>query len=149
QFVFTVAVNGEEERFMFSVDGLFADSLSDDNVYKLIGQELKISQVFSAYFETLKIGINHINLWVIYLIFPTLTGADVTLTNLPLADQDNIVYLSETYPLLLDTLAHLSKDRTVTYLSSKMRGDHGTPKLLHRYPTQNINIYRATQRGKL
>lgn len=33
---------------MFSLDGLFADSFSDDNVYKFIGQELKISQVFSA-----------------------------------------------------------------------------------------------------
>lgn len=73
----------------------------------------------------------------------------------------DIVYLSETYPLLLDTLVHLCKDRAVVYLSSKMREEHGTPgfygdtlpqrfhvKLEHRDPTQNINIYSATLRGK-
>ncbi|CAB1353887.1 unnamed protein product [Coregonus sp. 'balchen'] len=73
----------------------------------------------------------------------------------------DIVYLAETYPLLLDTLAHLCKDGAVAYLSSKMRGEHRTPgfyrdtlpqrfhvELVHRDPTQNINIYRATQRGK-
>lgn len=44
-----MAEYGEEEGFMLPVDdGLFADTFSDDSVYKFIGQELKISQVFSA-----------------------------------------------------------------------------------------------------
>ncbi|CAB1315163.1 unnamed protein product [Coregonus sp. 'balchen'] len=219
---------GEEEGFMLPVDdGLFADTFSDDSVYKFIGQELKISQVFSAnlgvaapvwdaalhlcrYFEEKSLNLKGkriIELGAgtgIVGILAARLGADVTLTDLPLAvpqlqsnvsanmpssgwpsvapsvlplswgqdqhifpmDWDmvlgaDIVYLAETYSLLLDTLVHLCKDGAVAYLSSKMRGEHGTPgfygdtlpqrfhvKLVHRDPTQNINIYRATLRGK-
>lgn len=68
----------------------------------------------------------------------------------------DIVYLPETYPLLVETLAHLCKNGAVVYLSSKMRQEHGTPgffeeclpsrfnvELVHRDDKQNINIYRA------
>ncbi|KAL0978245.1 hypothetical protein UPYG_G00167930 [Umbra pygmaea] len=73
----------------------------------------------------------------------------------------DIVYHAETYPLLLETLVHLCKDGAVAYLSSKMRGEHGTPgfyrdtlpqrfhvELVNRDPSQNINIYRAILREK-
>lgn len=134
-----------------------------------------------------------------FSIFP---GADVTLTDLPLAlpqlqanvsanmpssgwpsalpsvlplswgedhlnfpcDWDlvlcaDIIYLPETYPLLVETLAHLCKGGGVVYLSSKMREEHGTPgfyeeclpsrfnvELVNRDDKQNINIYRASLR---
>ncbi|KAF7659635.1 hypothetical protein LDENG_00295040 [Lucifuga dentata] len=68
----------------------------------------------------------------------------------------DIVYIPETYPLLLETLTHLCKNGAVVYLSSKMRQEHGTPgfyeeclpirfnvKLVHHDDQQNINIYRA------
>lgn len=71
----------------------------------------------------------------------------------------DIVYLSDTYPSLLETLAHLCKDGAVAYLSSKMRKEHGTPcfyennlpqqfqvELVQRDQEQNINIYQATVR---
>ncbi|KPP76293.1 hypothetical protein Z043_104373 [Scleropages formosus] len=71
----------------------------------------------------------------------------------------DIVYLSETYSLLLDTLTHLCKNGATLYLSSKMRAEHGTPDfydniLSQRFncqlvccdALQNINIYRATLR---
>ncbi|KAL0978244.1 hypothetical protein UPYG_G00167920 [Umbra pygmaea] len=42
-------VNGIQDELIFTVDdGLFAETFSDDSVYNLCGQELKISQVFSA-----------------------------------------------------------------------------------------------------
>ncbi|KAL4655582.1 protein-lysine methyltransferase METTL21B [Arapaima gigas] len=71
----------------------------------------------------------------------------------------DIVYLSETYTLLLDTLTHLCKDGAAVYLSSKMRAEHGTPdfyenvlpqrfdcQVLRCDVQQNINIYHATLR---
>lgn len=71
----------------------------------------------------------------------------------------DIIYLPETYPLLVETLAHLCKSGAVLYLSSKMRKEHGTPgfyeeylpsrfnvELVHRDDKQNINIYRASVR---
>ncbi|KAI3370232.1 hypothetical protein L3Q82_025008, partial [Scortum barcoo] len=39
----------------------------------------------------------------------------------------DIIYLPETYPLLVKTLAHLCKNGAMLYLSSKMRKEHGTP----------------------
>ncbi|KAJ7999918.1 hypothetical protein DPEC_G00199390 [Dallia pectoralis] len=106
---------------------------------------------------------------------PSFGWPSVTPSVLPLSwgqDQNNfasdwdlvlgadIVYLAETYPLLLDTLVHLCKGGAVAYLSSKMRGEHGTPvfyrhtlpqkfhvELVHCDPAQNINIYRALLRG--
>lgn len=71
----------------------------------------------------------------------------------------DIIYLPETYPLLLETLAHLCKSGAVVYLSSKMRKEHGTSdfyeeylpsrfnvRLVHRDDKQNNNIYRAALR---
>lgn len=71
----------------------------------------------------------------------------------------DIVYLPETYPLLMETLAHLGKKGAVVYLSSKMRKEHKTPgfyeeclpgrfnvELVNRDDKQNINVYRATLR---
>lgn len=71
----------------------------------------------------------------------------------------DIIYLPETYPLLVETLAHLCKSGAVVYLSSKMRKEHETPgfyeeclpsrfnvELVNRDDKQNINIYRATLR---
>lgn len=69
----------------------------------------------------------------------------------------DIIYLPETYPLLVDTLAHLCRSGAVVYLSSKMRKEHRTPhffeeclpstfsvELVSRDDRQNINIYRAS-----
>lgn len=71
----------------------------------------------------------------------------------------DIIYLPETYPLLVETLTHLCKNGAVAYLSSKMRKEHGTPgfyedclpsrfnvELVHRDDKQNMNIYRASLR---
>ncbi|XP_040889302.1 EEF1A lysine methyltransferase 3-like [Toxotes jaculatrix] len=71
----------------------------------------------------------------------------------------DIIYLPETYPLLVETLTHLCKNGAVAYFSSKMRKEHGTPgfydeclpsrfkvELVHRDDKQNINIYRASLR---
>lgn len=70
-----------------------------------------------------------------------------------------IVYLPETFPLLLDTHAHLCRDRAVVYLASTMRREHCAQdfynrmlpnmfsvELVHRDPESNINIYKATLR---
>lgn len=130
-----------------------------------------------------------------------LSGADVTLTDLPLAlpqlqvnvsanmpsagwpspptvlplswgkdhmnfpsDWDlvfcaDIIYLPDTYPLLVETLSHLCRNGAVVYLSSKMRKEHRTPAfyeehlpsrfnvdLVQRDDKQNINIYKASLR---
>ncbi|XP_028654490.2 EEF1A lysine methyltransferase 3-like [Erpetoichthys calabaricus] len=71
----------------------------------------------------------------------------------------DIVYLHDTYPLLLQTLEHLCGPWTVLYLSSKMRPEHGTlaffeemlphlfnTQVVYRSDSQNISIYRATRR---
>ncbi len=71
----------------------------------------------------------------------------------------DIIYLTETYPLLVETLAHLCKDGAVAYLSSKMRKEHNTPhfyeeclpsrfnvELVKHDNKENINIYRASLR---
>lgn len=71
----------------------------------------------------------------------------------------DIIYLPETYPLLVETLAHLCESGAVVYLSSKMRKEHGTPgfyeewlpsrfnvALVNRDDKQNINVYRASLR---
>lgn len=68
----------------------------------------------------------------------------------------DVIYLQETYSLLVETLAHLCKNGAVVYLSSKMRREHRTPafyeeylpsrfnvELVHRDDKQNNNIYRA------
>lgn len=73
----------------------------------------------------------------------------------------DIVYLSDTYPLLMDTLTHLCQEGAAVYLSSKMRREHGTPGfyddiLPQRFdtqiqccdPAQNISLYHATLRRK-
>ncbi|XP_023142947.3 EEF1A lysine methyltransferase 3-like isoform X1 [Amphiprion ocellaris] len=71
----------------------------------------------------------------------------------------DIIYLPETYPQLVETLAHLCKNGALVYLSSKMRKEHKTPsfyeehlprrfnvELMHRDDKQNNNIYKATLR---
>ncbi|XP_067170045.1 EEF1A lysine methyltransferase 3 [Apteryx mantelli] len=73
----------------------------------------------------------------------------------------DIVYLRETFPLLLGTLRHLCGPRSVAYLASKMRREHGAglffdtllpqhflAELVHRDEEQNINIYRVTCRPR-
>lgn len=72
----------------------------------------------------------------------------------------DIIYLPETYPLLVETLAHLCRNGAAVYLSSKMRKEHGTPAfyeeflpsrfnvaLVQRDDEQNNNIYRASLRA--
>ncbi|XP_040281871.1 EEF1A lysine methyltransferase 3 [Bufo bufo] len=69
----------------------------------------------------------------------------------------DIVYLKETYDLLVQTLQHLCGPRTTVFLSSEMRKEHGTMdffqnilpqhfkvELVKRDPEDNINIYRVT-----
>ncbi|XP_036957289.1 EEF1A lysine methyltransferase 3-like [Acanthopagrus latus] len=216
----------EDEDDPFPVDdGLFADTFSQDTVYNLVGQELKIRQVFGAnlgvaapvweaalhlcrYLEEQAVelrGKRIIELGAgtgVVGILAARLGAAVTLTDLPLTlpqlqanvsanmppsgwlttpptvlplswgeDHVNfpsnwdlvlcadIIYLPETYPLLVETLAHLCKNGAVVYLSSKMRKEHRTPyfyegclpsrfnvELVNRDDKQNNNIYRASLR---
>lgn len=69
----------------------------------------------------------------------------------------DIIYLPQTFPLLVETLAHLCKSGGLVYLSSKMRKEHGTQnfyedylpdrfnvELVHHDEKQNINIYRGS-----
>ncbi|XP_041639202.1 EEF1A lysine methyltransferase 3-like [Cheilinus undulatus] len=218
--------NGEEDDPFPVDDGLFAETFSQDTVYTLCGQELKIRQVFGAnlgvaapvweaalqlccYFEEQAVeltGKRIIELGAgtgVVGIVAARMGATVTLTDLPLAlkqlqanvslnmpssgwpsalptvlplswgedqmkfpsDWDlvlcaDIVYLPETYPLLVETLAHLCKSGGLVYLSSKMRKEHGTDcfyeeylpdvfnvELVQRDEKQNINIYRASPKS--
>ncbi|XP_042262554.1 EEF1A lysine methyltransferase 3-like [Thunnus maccoyii] len=212
-----------DEDDPFPVDVcLFSETFSQDNVYNLIGQELKIRQVFGAnlgvaapvweaalhlcgYLEDQSVELSGKRIielgagtGVVGIVAARL-GAVVTLTDLPLAlpqlqanvsanmpssgwpsapptvlplswgedhmnfpsDWDlvlcaDIIYLQETYSLLVETLAHLCKNGAVVYLSSKMRKEHKTPsfyeeylpsrfdvELVHRDDKQNNNIYRA------
>ncbi|KAG9491611.1 hypothetical protein GDO78_000235 [Eleutherodactylus coqui] len=70
----------------------------------------------------------------------------------------DIVYLKETYELLIQTLLHLCGPRTTILLSSKMRKEHGTTdffqnilpqyfdiEIVKRDVENDINIYRATR----
>nr|XP_020448302.1 protein-lysine methyltransferase METTL21B [Monopterus albus] len=209
-------------------DGLFTETFSQEDVYSLFGEELKIRQVFGAnlgvaapvweaalylcrYFEELCVelrGKRIIELGAgtgVVGILAARLGAVVTLTDLPLAipqlqanvsanmpssgwtsppptilplswgedhmnfpsDWDlvlcaDIIYLPQTYALLVETLTHLCKNGAVVYLSSKMRKEHETTgfyeehlpsrfnvELVHRDDKQNINIYRAFLRTDL
>lgn len=69
----------------------------------------------------------------------------------------DIIYLPDTFPLLLQTLDHLCHSGTVVFFCSKMRTEHKTQKfyedylstrfnveLVQRDELQNINIYKAT-----
>ncbi|XP_075055431.1 EEF1A lysine methyltransferase 3 [Mixophyes fleayi] len=69
----------------------------------------------------------------------------------------DIVYLKETYDLLLHTLQHLCGPRTTIFLSSKMRQEHGTLdffqdilpqhfnlELVKRNVEKDLNLYRVT-----
>ncbi|XP_029989341.1 EEF1A lysine methyltransferase 3 [Sphaeramia orbicularis] len=218
-------MNGEEDD-PFPVDVcLFSDTFSQDIVYNLFGQELKIKQVFGAnigvaapvweaalflcsYLEEQSVELRGKR--IIELgsgtglvgIMAARLGATVTLTDLPVAlpqlqanvsanmpssgwpcasptvlplcwgedhmnfpsDWDlvlcaDIIYLRETYPLLVETLAHLCHSGSVVYLSSKMRREHETQtfyeeclpsrftvKLVQHDEKQNINIYQASLR---
>uniref|UniRef100_A0A1A8L786 Methyltransferase like 21B n=2 Tax=Nothobranchius pienaari TaxID=704102 RepID=A0A1A8L786_9TELE len=215
------SVEDEEDPFPVE-DCLFTETFSQDIVYNLMGEDLRIKQVFGAnlgvaapvweaalhlcrYLEEQSVelrGQRVIELGAgtgVVGILAARRGADVTLTDLPVAlpqlqanvsankpsddwpstpptvlplswGQDHlnfpsdwdlvlcadIVYLPETYPLLLETLAHLCKNGAVVLLSSKMRKEHKTPsffeeflpsrfdvELVHRDDKQNNNIYRA------
>lgn len=71
----------------------------------------------------------------------------------------DIVYLKDTYPLLIRTLRHLCGPHSTIYLSSKMRQEHSTAmfyeallplhftsELAYRDENENINIYRVTSK---
>ncbi|XP_019412018.1 PREDICTED: protein-lysine methyltransferase METTL21B [Crocodylus porosus] len=71
----------------------------------------------------------------------------------------DIIYLRDTYPLLLRTLQHLSGPGSTIYLASKMRQEHGTTdffetllprhfacELVQRDEQENISIYRVMRR---
>ncbi|XP_010745224.3 EEF1A lysine methyltransferase 3 [Larimichthys crocea] len=219
-------INSGDEDDPFPVDDcLFAETFSQETVYRLLGEELKIRQLFGAnlgvaapvwdaalhlccYFEEQSVqlrGKRIIELGAgtgVVGILAARLGAVVTLTDLPLAlsqlqanvcantpssgwptsvptvlplswgedhvnfpsDWDlvlcaDIIYLPDTYPLLIETLVHLCKNGAVLYLSSKMRKEHRTAcfyeeflpsrfnvELVKRDDKQNINIYRASLR---
>ncbi|XP_078265998.1 EEF1A lysine methyltransferase 3-like [Rhinoraja longicauda] len=70
-----------------------------------------------------------------------------------------IVYFAKTYPLLLKTLQHLSSERTIIYLASKMWQDfqinsfyeeilpkHFNCQLVNRNEEDDINVYKVTKK---
>ncbi|XP_061470973.1 EEF1A lysine methyltransferase 3 isoform X2 [Rhineura floridana] len=72
----------------------------------------------------------------------------------------DIVYLKDTYPLLIRTFQHLCGAQSTIYLSSKMRQEHSTSlffetllpmyftsKLAFRDEVENINIYKVTSKS--
>ncbi|XP_042311827.1 EEF1A lysine methyltransferase 3 isoform X1 [Sceloporus undulatus] len=72
----------------------------------------------------------------------------------------DIVYLKDTFPLLIRTLQHLCSAQSTIYLSSKMRQEHSTAlffetllplhftsKLAFRDDVDNINIYKVTSKS--
>ncbi|XP_007432710.1 EEF1A lysine methyltransferase 3 isoform X2 [Python bivittatus] len=74
----------------------------------------------------------------------------------------DIVYLKDTYPLLIRTLQHLCGAQSTIYLSSKMREEHSTvlffetllpvhftTKLAFRNEAENINIYKVTSKDNI
>uniref|UniRef100_A0ACB8EMD2 Uncharacterized protein n=1 Tax=Sphaerodactylus townsendi TaxID=933632 RepID=A0ACB8EMD2_9SAUR len=74
----------------------------------------------------------------------------------------DIIYLKDTYPLLIRTLQHLCGPQSTIYLSSKMRQGHSTvlffetllpvhftSKLVFRDESENINIYKVTQKSNI
>ncbi|XP_020640257.3 EEF1A lysine methyltransferase 3 [Pogona vitticeps] len=74
----------------------------------------------------------------------------------------DIVYLKDTYPLLIRTLQHLCGDQSTIYLSSKMRQEHSTPlffetllpmhfssTLAFRDEVENINIFKVTKKNSI
>nr|XP_019942658.1 PREDICTED: protein-lysine methyltransferase METTL21B [Paralichthys olivaceus] len=215
-----------DEEYSFPVDDcLFADTFSQESVFTLWGEELKIKQVFGGnlgvaapvwksalhlcrYMEEQRVelrGQRVIELGAgtgVVGILAARLGATMTLTDLPLAvtqlqanvslnmpssgwpsspptvlplswgedhmnfpsDWDlvlcsDIIYLPETYPLLLETLTYLCKNGAVVYSSSKMRKEHKTEffyeqclpsrfnvELVQRDDKRNINIYKASLR---
>ncbi|KAK7128304.1 hypothetical protein R3I93_020798 [Phoxinus phoxinus] len=219
-------MNADPELSMFPADcRLFEDSFSEENTYRVSGQNITIRQIYCAnlgvsasvwdsaldlcqFFENESLDLRGKR--VIELgagtglvgIVAARLGARVTLTDVPLAlaqiqsnverntplsgwpsgapavfplswgrDHDSfssgwefvlgadIVYMPESFPLLLDTLAHLCKDGAVAFLASPMRREHGaqdfyntvlpkmfTVELVQRDPDSNINIYKATLR---
>lgn len=74
----------------------------------------------------------------------------------------DIIYLPETYPLLLQSLTYLCKSGGLVYLSSKMRKEHKTHDFFEEFlqsrfyvelvncdHSQNIHIYKAFLREEL
>ncbi|XP_014859706.1 PREDICTED: protein-lysine methyltransferase METTL21B-like [Poecilia mexicana] len=222
-----ICAEDEDDPFPVDDDCLSTETFSQETVYRLMGEELRIKQLFGAnlgvaapvweaalhlcrYFEDQSVelrGRRVIELGAgtgVVGILAARLGAEMTITDLPLAlpqlranvsanvppagwpsappavlplcwgedhlafpsDWDlvlcaDIVYLPETYPLLVETLAHLCKNGAVVYLSSKMRREHRTQsfykehlqsrfdvELVLRDDKQNNNIYRASKRAE-
>uniref|UniRef100_A0A3Q3VRA2 Uncharacterized protein n=1 Tax=Mola mola TaxID=94237 RepID=A0A3Q3VRA2_MOLML len=61
----------------------------------------------------------------------------------------DIIYLPETYPLLVETLAHLCKNSAVVYLSSKMRKEHGTPGFFQEHLPSRFNVEAFLRKDQL
>ncbi|CAN9512300.1 unnamed protein product [Ophioblennius macclurei] len=204
---------------------LFSDTFSQETVYRLLGEELTIRQVYGAnlgvaapvwesalnlcrYLEQQRVELRGKRILELGAgtgvvgIAAARLGAEVTLTDLPVAlthleanvsmnkppsgwpsippsvlplswgedhinfssDWDlvlgaDIVYIPETYPLLMETLTHLCSKKALVYLSSRMREEHQTPSFfekylpsrfnvecVHRDDSQNYSIYRASLR---
>ncbi|MEQ2290793.1 hypothetical protein AMECASPLE_006648 [Ameca splendens] len=221
------AEDEDDDPFPVDEDCLFTETFSQEVAYTLMGEELRIKQLFGGnlgvaapvweaalhlcrYLEDQSVelrGRRIIELGAgtgVVGILAARLGAEVTLTDLPLvlpqlqgnvsanippngwlsarpvvlplcwgedhltfpSDWDlvlcaDIVYLPETYPLLVETLAHLCKNGAVAYLSSKMRREHQTQsfyeeqlpsrfnvELVRRDDYQNNNIYRASKRAE-
>ncbi|XP_020792693.1 EEF1A lysine methyltransferase 3 [Boleophthalmus pectinirostris] len=217
-------MNGEVDDPFPVEDCLFEETFSNDSVYNICGQELRIKQVFGANLGVaapvweaaiqlsnylVEQSVELKGRRVIELgagtgflgIFAARLGAVVTLTDLPIAlpplqanvsanmppggwtsapsvlplswgtdhltfssDWDlvlgaDLIYLPETFLLLVETLVHLCHSGTVVFFCSKMRTEHKTEEFYEEYlPTrfrvelvqrdelQNINIYKATLR---
>ncbi|XP_016101760.1 protein-lysine methyltransferase METTL21B-like isoform X1 [Sinocyclocheilus grahami] len=216
---------GDAAHIFPAEDGLFEETFSTDNTYRVHGLNITIHQDYSAslgvaasvwdsalhlcqFFENESLDLSGTR--IIELgggtglvgIVAARLGAHVTITDLPSAVSQierniaantpfsgwpsdgpsvsalawgldhsrfssswdfvlgaDIVYLPETFPLLLDTLVHLCRDGAVVYLASTMRREHGAQdfydhmlpqmfsvELVQRDPENNINIYKATLR---
>ncbi|XP_067847581.1 EEF1A lysine methyltransferase 3-like [Heptranchias perlo] len=72
----------------------------------------------------------------------------------------DIVYYPPDYPILIQTLRHLSNQRTTIYIATEMRGccaalsfhqelipQYFYSQLVHRHGSEDINVYKLTVRG--
>ncbi|KAL1265167.1 hypothetical protein QQF64_003194 [Cirrhinus molitorella] len=216
---------GDAEHIFPAEDGLFEETFSTDNTYRVHGLNITIHQDYSAnlgvaasvwdsalhlcqFFESMSLDLSGMR--IIELgggtglvgIVAARLGAHVMITDLPFAISQiernialntplsgwpsdapvvsvlswgldhcrftsswdfvlgaDIVYMPETFPLLLDTLVHLCRDGAVVYLASTMRREQGAQdfydsvlpqmfnvELMQRDPESNVNIYKATLR---
>ncbi|XP_078263381.1 EEF1A lysine methyltransferase 3-like [Rhinoraja longicauda] len=106
---------------------------------------LAASGGYSATVRTLSWGVDH----TLFLDdYDVILGSD-------------IIYYPKDYPILLQTLRHLSKKRTAVYLSTEIRGCKATQtfhnelipqyfnsEIVHKKEISNINIYKLTLRSE-